>query len=146
MVMNEKLIFLCLAAILAGCATKDAYDIRPDDGGDATPTAVAWQNANDARLAADTTPEVLAGFVASPEAADALLAKIGPAYRGDPIVLTQIEAVTQYVMDPHRSKDDENYVTWIAALERTKLSTKDGYVRTFCEQQLWQCRPVDGMK
>lgn len=139
--MNKKLMFLCAVAALAGCATNDAYDIRPDADDDTTPTAVKWQDANDSRLAAATAPEVLAGYVVSPEAADALLAKIGPAYRGDPLVLTQIESVTQYVMDFRRTKDAEARVTWIAALERIKLSTKDAYVRTFCEQQLWQCRP-----
>ena len=141
MVMNEKLMFLCVAAVFAGCATNDAYDIRPDADGDTTPTAVKWQDANDARLAAATAPDVLARFVTSPEAADALLAKIGPAYLGDPFVLTQIESVTQYVIDPRQPKDAEARVTWVAALERTRLATNDDYVRTFCEQQLWQCRP-----
>ena len=145
--MIGKLLLPCVVALLAGCATtRDDYDIRPDADGDATPTAVEWQGANGARLAAATSPETLAGFVASPEAADALLAKIGPAYHGDPVALTQIGAVTQYVMDPRSAKGPEARATWVAALERTRLAAKDDYVRTFCEQQLWQCRPVDGMK
>ena len=128
------------AALVAGCATKDAYDIRPDAKDDGVPTSVEWQNANDARLKSATTPETLAKFVASDAAADALLARIGPAYRGDPLVLTQIGCVTQLVMCPKCDKAPARRKLWIAALERARANATDDYVKTFCRQQLDLCR------
>ena len=128
------------AALVAGCATKDAYDIRPDAKDDGVPTSVEWQNANDARLKAATTPEALSKFVASDAAADALLAQIGPAYKGDPLVLTQIGCVTQLVMCPKCDKAPARRKLWVAALERAKANATDDYVKTFCRQQLWLCK------
>ena len=132
-------------AILAGCATenaakKDAYDIRPDAAVDGVPTGVEWQRTNDAELKAATTPAALAKFVESDAAADALLAQIGPAYKGDPLVLTQIAGVTQLVMCPKCDRAPTRRKVWVAALERARDGTKDGYVRTFCTQQLDICK------
>ena len=133
--------WLVLGAILAGCATTDQYDIRPDAANDGIPSAVQWQCEKAATLAAATSRATLAKFVASPSAADALLAQLKGAYATDPVVMTQIGCVTQWVMDPANANGAEERVTWVAALERTKLASTDGYVQTFCEQQLWQCRP-----
>ena len=69
-------LLLLTSSILFGCATTDQYDIRPDATDDGIPTAVAWQNDNGAKLSAATDPEVLAKFVASDAAADALLAQL----------------------------------------------------------------------
>ena len=138
--MNKMILAAAGAMILAGCATKDAYDIRPDAKDDGVPTSVEWQNANDARLKAATAPEALRKFVASDAAADALLAQIGPAYRGDPLVLTQIACVTQLVMCPKCDKAPACRRLWVAALERAQAKTDDDYVRTFCRQQLDLCR------
>ena len=142
--MKKLMLGLMLAAV--GCATtpeeakKDQYDIRPEAAAaNAAPTAVEWQNKNDAKLAAATKPEVLAKFVASPAAAEALLAQIGPAYAGDPLVLTQIAAVTQLVMCPKCPKAPACRKVWVAALKRARAKTDDGYVRTFCDQQLRIC-------
>ena len=142
--MKKLMLGLMLAAV--GCATtpeeakKDQYDIRPEAAAaNAAPTAVEWQNKNDAKLAAATKPEVLAKFVASPAAAEALLAQIGPAYAGDPLVLTQIAAVTQLTMCPKCDKAPTARKVWIAALEKAMASAKDDYVRTFCRQQLDLC-------
>ena len=128
------------AALVVGCATKDAYDIRPEAKDDGAPTSVHWQNANDAKLKAATTPEVLAKFVESDAAADALLAQIGPAYKGDPLVLTQIGCVTQLVLCPKCDKAPARRKLWVAALERAWANTTDDYVKTFCRQQLDLCR------
>ena len=128
------------AALVAGCATKDAYDIRPETKDDGVPTSVQWQNANDAKLKAATTPEALAKFVESDAAADALLAQIGPAYKGDPLVLTQIGCVTPLVLCPKCDKAPARRKLWVAALERAWANTTDDYVKTFCRQQLDLCR------
>lgn len=131
---------MMVVALAAGCVTKDAYDIRPEAKADGVPSSVEWQNANDARLKAATTPEALAKFVGSDAAADALLAQIGSAYKGDPLVLTQIACVTQLVMCPKCDKAPARRKLWVAALERAQANATDDYVKTFCRQQLDLCR------
>jgi hypothetical protein len=101
--------------------------------------AYEWQQANPKLIEDATKKEVLAKFVASDEAADALLAKIGTSYDGDPVVLTQISAVTQLVMCPKCPKAPACRKRWVAALKRARANTDDGYVRTFCDQQLRVC-------
>ena len=131
---------LLAASFLLGCATTDQYDIRPDTENDGIPTAVAWQNDNDAALAAVTKPEVLAKFVSSDAAADGLLAKLKGAYGSDPVVMTQIGCVTQLVLCPKCEKAPACRKTWVAALKRKMTSTDDDYIKTFCQQQLWLCQ------
>ena len=101
--------------------------------------AYEWQQTNPKLVADATRKEVLAKFVASDAAADALLAKIGTSYDGDPIALTQIAAVTQLVMCPKCPKAPKCRQLWVAALKRARANTDDGYVRTFCDQQLRIC-------
>ena len=144
----KKLIFAMMVAVAACAFAKDQYDIRPDAAkATAAPTAVEWSKANDAKIAAATADAVLAAFVADAAAADALLDKIGPAYAGDPLVLTQIAAVTQWTMlpdpwyclfwdGPHAA----GRAVWTAALTRKIAQAKDGYIRTFCRQQLDLCK------
>ena len=95
--MKKLILALFASSLLVACTTaketakKNEYDIRPDEkAGQKVQTAVEWQNANDAKLAEQTKPETLVKFVESPAAADALLAQVGTAYTGDPLVLTQI--------------------------------------------------------
>ena len=140
---------LILAMVMAAaCAfAKDEYDIKPDAAkAGAAPTAVEWQNRNDAAIAAATADDVLAAFVADAASADALLAKIGPAYDGDPLVLTQIAAVTQWVMLPEpcwlcfwKPSPSKGREVWNLALARKIAESKDDYIRTFCRQQLDLC-------
>lgn len=101
--------------------------------------AYEWQRANPKLVADATKPEVLAKFAETPDAADALLAKIGTSYAGDPVALTQIAAVTQLVMCPKCPKAPERRKLWVAALRRAKAASDDGYVKTFCNQQLRLC-------
>ena len=143
----KNLIFgLVMAGVVCAFA-KDQYDIRPDaaKASDA-PTAVEWQNKNCAAIAAATADGVLAALVADAASADALLSKIGSAYDGDPLVLTQIAAVTQWTMlpdpwyclfwdGPHAA----GRAVWTDALTRKIAQEKDGYIRTFCRQQLDLC-------
>ena len=111
------------------------------------PLAVNWSQANDAAIAAATTDAALAAVVADETSAAALLGKIKPAYASDPLVLTQIAAVTQWVMlpDPWYCLfwDGEHAAgrkVWVVALESLKATADDGYVKTFCQQQLDLCR------
>lgn len=111
------------------------------------PMAVEWHAAEAAKIEAATKDCVLAGFVKDAASAEALLAKIGAAYDGDPIVLTQIAAVTQWVMLPDPwwciFWDGEHAAgrkVWVAALEEAaRKNVGDGYVKTFCRQQLQWC-------
>ena len=150
--------FSSLALLLAGCATEKYGKFEPKgELAPSNPTAYAeygqamahcdgwsmayeWQRENPKAVEDATKPEVLSGFVKSPLAADALLAKIGTAYNGDPVVLTQIAAVTQLVMCPKCPKAPACRKVWVAALERARAKTDDGYVKTFCDQQLRLCR------
>ncbi|MBO7684544.1 MAG: hypothetical protein J6T51_07455 [Kiritimatiellae bacterium] len=144
--------------LLAGCATEPYGEFEPKGPlaapnpnayasygpamarRDGVQMAYEWQRKNPKAVEDATKPEVLAAFVASPGAADALLAKIGTAYDGDPVALTQIAAVTQLVMCPKCPKAPARREVWVAALERARAATDDGYVRTFCDQQLRLCR------
>ena len=160
--MKSKVSFLSIAALAlllaAGCATECKYgafepkgELEPSNPVayatyekamahcDGWQMAYEWQCKNPKTVEAATRPEVLARFVKSPLAADALLLRIGTAYDGDPIVLTQIAAVTQLVMCPKCPKAPACRKIWVAALERARARTDDGYVRTFCDQQLRLC-------
>ena len=101
--------------------------------------AYEWQRKNPDAVKKATEPQALAEFVASDAAADALLWKIGSSYNGDPVALTQIAAVTQLVMCPKCDKAPAARKVWVAALQRRRAATTDGYVRTFCDQQLRLC-------
>ena len=158
--MKQKTILQSIAAatlLLAGCATQKYGEFEPKcELGQPNATAYAsyddamahvdgyqmayeWQRANPKLVADATKPEVLAKFAETPEAADALLAKIGTSYAGDPVALTQIAAVTQLVMCPKCPKAPERRKLWVAALRRAKAASDDGYVKTFCNQQLRLC-------
>ena len=111
------------------------------------PLAVNWSQQNDAAITAATTDEALAAVVADSASAAALLAKIKPAYATCPLVLTQIAAVTQWVMLPDPwyclfwdGEHASGRKVWVAALESLKASTADAYIKTFCQQQLDLCR------
>lgn len=152
----------------AGCATEPKYGAFEPKGelGKPDPTAYAdygkamahvdgfqmayeWQRANPKLVEEATKTETLEKFVASSAAADALLAKIGTSYDGDPVALTQIAAVTQLVMRPGEQDEPRcafgwspskgRRALWVAALKRARSATDDGYVRTFCDQQLRLC-------
>ena len=145
--------------LAAGCATEPKYGAFEPKGELGQPNATAyasygaamahvegyqmayeWQRANPKLVAEATKPEVLRAFVETPAAADALLAKIGTSYDGDPVALTQIAAVTQLVMCPKCPKAPACRKVWVAALERARAASDDGYVKTFCDQQLRLCK------
>ena len=163
MIAKEKLVRVTSLASLvlllaAGCATQKYGEFEPKcELGQPNATAYAsygagmahvegyqmayeWQRANPKLVAEATKPEVLKAFVETPAAADALLAKIGTSYDGDPVALTQIAAVTQLVMCPKCPKAPACRKVWVAALERARAASDDGYVKTFCDQQLRLCK------
>ena len=163
MIAKEKLVrFSSLASLVlllaAGCATPKYGEFEPKcELGQPNATAYAsygaamahvdgyqmayeWQRANPKLVEEATKPEVLKTFVETPAAADALLAKIGTSYDGDPIALTQIASVTQLVMCPKCPKAPACRKVWVAALERARAASDDGYVKTFCDQQLRLCK------
>lgn len=163
MIAKEKLVRVSSLASLvlllaAGCATPKYGEFEPKcELGQPNATAYAsygaamahvegyqmayeWQRANQKLVAEATKPEVLKTFVETPATADALLAKIGTSYDGDPIALTQIASVTQLVMCPKCPKAPACRKVWVAALERARAASDDGYVKTFCDQQLRLCK------
>jgi len=119
------------------------------------PMAVEWQNANDKQIAEATKPEALAAYLWSPEKAAALLARMKPAYQTDPLDLTVIAAVSQYVMEAllgrpcAPAKCQGRCSTPGAAPCQRKLwnnamidairKTKDAYIQTFLLDQLRWC-------
>jgi len=110
------------------------------------PMAVEWHNQNAEAIEEATDPSVLADFVADADAAKALLDKLQPAYATCPLALTQIAAVTQWVMLPEpcalcfwKASPAAGRKVWVAALEKKIAETKDDYIRTFCRQQLDLC-------
>ena len=163
MIAKEKLVHVSSLASLvlllaAGCATQKYGEFEPKcELGQPNATAYAsygaamahvdgyqmayeWQRANPKLVEEATKPDVLRKFVETPAAADALLAKIGTSYDGDPIALTQIASVTQLVMCPKCPKAPACRKVWVAALERARAASDDGYVKTFCDQQLRLCK------
>ena len=137
--MKKMMFAMAAAALAVGCVTKDPYDIRPEGEDDGLPTAVAWQNANDAALEAAMKPQVLAAYVQSAAAADALLAEAKPAYRTDPMVATRIAAVTQLVMCPKCDKSPAGRAVWTAALIKAAGASTDSYRTIFLLDQLRWC-------
>jgi len=156
--MKLNVVFWGAAILIAGCAGPKYGEFTPK--GELAPSnadayssygkamahvdgyqmAYEWQKANPKLVEESTKPAVLAKFVETPEAADALLAKIGTAYDGDPVALTQIAAVTQLVMCPKCPKAPACRAVWVAALERARNATDDGYVKAVCDQQLRLCK------
>ena len=112
-------------------------------------TGVTWQNRNEASLAEATSPEVLAKFVETPEAAAALLDSVKPAYASDAMALTQVAAVSQFVMQDDcwcrkvflfwRQTHDDQRRIWTAALLAAAKRATDPYVTVFMLDQLRWC-------
>ncbi|MBQ9430108.1 MAG: hypothetical protein IJU44_01005 [Kiritimatiellae bacterium] len=126
----------------------------PDD-----PMAFEWQNANNAKLAEATTPKALASYVWDQKDAEALLARVKGAYESDPMDLTIIAAVTQYVMEAMIGRPNGcqkrcgtpgaspcQRKTWNLALIAAYLKSKDEYVQTFMLDQLRWCACACGCR
>lgn len=124
------------------------------------PMAVEWQKTAERQIAEATTPKALMEHLWDDACADRLLAKLQGAYATDPLTLTVIGAVSQFVMEfvvgrpggcqklcrtpgaqPCRRK------IWNMACLRAFKRTKDAYIQTFLLDQLrWsgcKCRTND---
>ena len=139
---------LFAAVSLYSAPKKSAYDILPRDKDAKYPTAVVWSAKNDETLSAATADDVIAGFAASEDAASALLAKVKGAYASDPIVLTQVAAVSQWVMRPDpcwlffwEPSPSSGRRVWVKALLSRAEKAGDDYIKTFCLDQLRWCAP-----
>ena len=103
------------------------------------PLTVNWQDAHKAEVAAATEPEVLRKFLASDEAARALLAEVKEAYTTDPIVRIQIGAVSQLVMRPRCPDAPKLRARWTDALLKQIGFSQNVYHVMFCLDQLRWC-------
>jgi hypothetical protein len=112
------------------------------------PLTAVWQSQNRAAIAKATSSEALAAVVADDAAARALLAKVKGAYTTDPLTLTQIASVTQWVMTPENGLKKLNFLSrtrgagrkvWVKALLETAETSADSYVKLFCLDQLRWC-------
>ena len=147
----KKIAFVCAVTLVS---TLFAADPNPfADYGKAmasdknAPMAVEWQASRAEAIAAATEPSVLAAFVEDAESAAALLDRLQPAYATCPMVMTQIAAVTQWVMLPEpfflffwEPSPAAGRKVWTAALTVKIATATDDYIRTFCRQQLDLCK------
>lgn len=106
------------------------------------PLTSDWQNKRRKAIDEATSDAKLAAFVASEKAAGLLLSKVQAAYKTDPLVLTQIASVTQWVMLPGGSRAAGRKV-WVDELIDTAEDSKDMYVKVFCLDQLRWCAGKD---
>lgn len=137
------------ASVAVAAPKKDVYDIRPDENVSGAPTAAEWQGvkANADKLAAATADDKLAQYVATSEAAEALLSKVRGAYLTDTLDAHVIAAVTQYVMVKKGAswwmfwapEVPAERSVWTAALLKTAENAKDAYITEFCIDQLRWC-------
>jgi hypothetical protein len=110
------------------------------------PLTAVWQEKERKAIDEATSDAVLASFVADEEAARLLLLKVEGAFKTDPLTLTQIAAVTQWVM-----MDDEWYhlfwkgphaagrKIWTEELLELADETDNPYIKIFCLDQLRLC-------
>ena len=99
------------------------------------PSAAEWQAANKDALAKATSDAELVCFVRDGASARALLAKVKPSYGTDPLVASQIAAVSQLVMRPGW---ESARGIWAEALVDSFRAVKDDTVRmTYLDQLRW---------
>ncbi len=99
------------------------------------PSAAEWQAANRDTLAKATSDAELVCFVRDGASARALLAKVKPSYGTDPLVASQIAAVSQFVMRPGW---ESARGIWTDALVDSFRSATDDTVRmTYLDQLRW---------
>ena len=118
---------------------------------DAFPLTVNWQDAHKAEIAAATSPDALRRLLRKDNGMG-LLNELRDPYHTDPIVMQQIAAMTQFVMDP-ATNAPELRVNWtktlIAKIHAAKAyisssQTCSAYHALFCLDQLrWCARPED---
>ena len=118
---------------------------------DEFPLTVNWQDAHKAEIAAATNPETLLRLLRY-DNGNGLLSELRAPYHTDPIVMQQIAAMTQFVMDP-ATNAPELRVNWTKTLIArihaagtyiSSFQTCSAYLALFCLDQLrWCARPED---
>ena len=99
------------------------------------PSAAEWQAANKDALAKATSDNELVCFVRDGASARALLAKVKPNYGTDPLVASQIAAISQFVM---RSGWESARGVWADALfDSFRTATDDTVRMAYLEQLRW---------
>ena len=141
----KKILVFALAVAAMAAAKADYNDIKPGSPEAKAPTAVAWQNANAKAIAEATSCETLAALAATPSASRILLAKLRGAYATDPMVMTQVGALSQWVMEadcpfafwrPSRAAARK---VWVRALIEAAETAADDDIKTICLDQLRWC-------
>ena len=113
------------------------------------PLTSVWQFPQRKAIDEATADAVLAAFVKDSAAAEALLSKVKGAYTSDPLLLTQIAAVSQWVMLPDAwynfiwdGPHAAGRKVWVKALLAKASESSDDYIKIFCLDQLrWCGRP-----
>lgn len=115
------------------------------------PLTVNWQDVHKAEIAAATSPETLLRLLRKNNG-KGLLDELRAPYHTDPIVMQQIAAMTQVVMDPATPNAANLRACWTGALiEKIRLaravdsdSKRSAYHALLCLDQLrWCARPED---
>ena len=110
--------FVSLALLFAGCATKyGAFEPKPELE---KPNPEAYAGYGNAMAHRDGCQMAYEWQQANPK-------------------LVADATVRQLVMCPKCPKAPACRKVWVAALKRARANTDDGYVRTFCDQQLRIC-------
>jgi len=99
------------------------------------PSAAEWQAANKDALAKATSDAELVCFVRDRASARALLAKVKPNYGTDPLVASQIAAVSQFVMRP--GWESARGVWTDALFDAFRAATDDTVRLAYLEQFRW---------
>ena len=141
-------VVLCLfsASLWAGDPNPFATYGAAMKGVNGDPNAVEWQDDNRDLIAAATAEDVLADLVKDELSATRLLAQLRGAYSSSPRALTQIAAVTAWVMGEEpcclcfwKPSPAAGRKVWVAALEKKLRLADDDYAKTVCRQQLERC-------
>ena len=99
------------------------------------PSAAEWQAANKDALAKATSDAELVCFVRDGASARALLAKVKPNYGTDPLVASQIAAVSQFVMRP--GWESARRIWTDALIDSFRAATDDTVSMAHLEQLRW---------
>ena len=99
------------------------------------PSAAEWQAANKDALAKATCDAELVCFVRDGASARALLAKVKPNYGTDPLVASQIAAVSQFVMRP--GWESARRIWTDALVDSFRTETDDTVRMAYLEQLRW---------
>lgn len=111
------------------------------------PSAVQWQKTNNAAIEKAVSKETLAKLAATPGAMASLLSQVKGAYATDPVVATQIAAISQMAMCAKCPKAAKLRKDWNAALLKAAETAPDAYrAMFFLDQTRWCGEASDAAK